>query len=138
MKYLSALLAFAVVLSKSSASPVDLVPRQSTSTTPTPTYAPDPTVPNDPENSLYPPAQSIIVNPVPDPSLIAELRTVALSVDRFTLLKPYGEQYIKFDFNVAVSFRCCEPCFGYSTDDPSIGKSKRWRQCRARRAGKPC
>ena len=111
MEYLTALLTLAVVLSKSLASPVDLVPRQST--TPTPTYVPDPTIPNDPENSAYPPAQSIVVNPVPDPSLIAELRTVALSVDRFTLLKPYGEQYIKFDFNVAVSFRCFSIFRGY-------------------------
>ena len=81
------------------ASPLDLGPRQGTATVNTP----DPTITNDPENSLYPPAQSIVVNPSPNPTLISQLELAATSVDRFTILKQYGEQGIKFDFNIAAN-----------------------------------
>ena len=99
MQRLLALILVAATARSAIASPVDILPRQGTTTV----NAPDPTVTEDPENGLYPPAQSIVVNPSPNPSLISQLELAATSVDRFTILKDYGEQGIKFDFNIAAN-----------------------------------
>lgn len=53
--------------------------------------------------SLYPPAEPISPNPHITQKLIEQLELASTNVDRMTIIKNLGPEYIKFDFNVAAN-----------------------------------